>query len=66
MSHLFVCQTILELTAFEQQLCSTTQMHYHWELAAAKKGNSVYRAKKQCNFGKSQLEQQQGGLHSFF
>ena len=38
MSHLFVCQTTLELTAFEQQLCSTTQMHYHWELAAAKKG----------------------------
>ena len=38
MSHLFVCQTTLELTAFEQQLCSTTQMHYNWVLAAAKKG----------------------------
>ena len=36
-SYLLVCQPIFELTTFEQQVCSTTQMRYHWEQAAAKK-----------------------------
>ena len=36
-SHLFDCRPILEFTAFEQQVCSTTQMHYHCEQTAAKK-----------------------------
>ena len=36
-SNMFVCQPTLELTTFEQQVCSTTQMHYHWEQTAAKK-----------------------------
>ena len=35
-SHLFVCQPTLEFTTFEQQVCSITQMHYHWEQTAAK------------------------------
>ena len=54
-SHLFVLLTTLELTTFQQQVCSTTQMHYRWELTAAKKSNmttlnSTHQAKKQCNF----------------
>ena len=54
-SLLFVCQPTLELTTFEQQVCSTTQMHYHWEQAASKKWNmatlnSTHQTKKQCNF----------------
>ena len=36
-SNLFVCLLTLELTTFEQQVCSTMQMHYHWEETAAKK-----------------------------
>ena len=38
-SHLFVCRPTLELTKFEQQMYSTTQMYYHWEPAAAEKRN---------------------------
>ena len=54
-SHLFVCPPALEFTTFEQQVCSITQMHYHWEQTAAKKWNmatlnSAHQAKKQCNF----------------
>ena len=54
-SHLFVLLTTLELTTFEQQVCSTTQMYYRWEQTAAKKSNmttlnSAHQAKKQCNF----------------
>ena len=53
--HLFVSLSTLELTTFEQQVCSTTQMHYRWEQTAAKKWNmatlnSAHQAKKQCNF----------------
>ena len=36
-SNLFVCWLTLELTTFEQRVCSTTQMHYHWEETAAKR-----------------------------
>ena len=54
-SHLFVLLTTLELTTFEQQVCSTTQMYYRWEQTAAKKSNmttlnSAHQAKKQCNY----------------
>ena len=54
-SHLFVCLPTLELTTFEQQVCSSAQMQYHWEKTAAKKKNvatlnSAHQAKKQCNF----------------
>ena len=38
-SHLFVCRPTLEFTKFEQQVCLTTQMHFHWEQTAAKKWN---------------------------
>ena len=34
-SNLFVCLTALQLTTLEQQVCSTTQMHYHWEQKAS-------------------------------
>ena len=34
-SNLFVCLTALELTTLEQQVCSTTPMHYHWERKAS-------------------------------
>ena len=69
-SHLFVSRPTLEFTKFEQQMCSTTQMHCHWEQTAAKKWNmatfnSVHQAKKHCNFDSGWLEQQQGGTHSF-
>ena len=37
-SHLFVCSPTLNLTTFEGEVCSTTQMHYHWKERAAKKG----------------------------
>ena len=37
-SHLFVCRPALEFTTFKQQVCSRTQMHYHWEQTAAKNG----------------------------
>ena len=51
-SHLFVCRPTLEFTKFEQQVCSTIQMHYHWEQHVAKKRNvaalnSAHQAKKQ-------------------
>ena len=36
-SNLFVCLPALELTSLEQQVCSTTQMRYHWEPKASKK-----------------------------
>ena len=36
-SHMSVCRPTLELTTFEQQMCSTTQMHYRWEQTAAKR-----------------------------
>ena len=36
-SNSFVCRPSLELTKFEQEMRSTTQMHYHWEQTAAKK-----------------------------
>ena len=54
-SHLFVSWPTLEFITFEQQVCSTTQMHYHWEQTAVKKWNmatlnSAHQAKKQCNF----------------
>ena len=53
--NLFVCLPTLEVTTLEQQVCSTTQMHYHWEQTAAKKWimpilNSAHQAKNQCNF----------------
>ena len=35
--NLFVCLPTFELTTFEQQVCSTTQMHYQWEQTATKK-----------------------------
>ena len=38
LSHLFVCRPNLELATFEQQVCSTMQMHCHWEKIAARKG----------------------------
>ena len=38
-SHLFVCGPTLKIITFKQQVCSTTQIHYHWEQAAAKKSN---------------------------
>ena len=52
-SHLFVCRPTVELTTFEQQVCSTTRLHCHWIHTAAKKGtlNNAHQAKKQCNFG---------------
>ena len=37
-SHLFVCRPTLEFTKFKQQVCSITQMLYHWEQIAAKNG----------------------------
>ena len=37
-SHLFFCRLTFDLKTFEQQVCSTKQMHYHWEQTAAKKG----------------------------
>ena len=37
-SHLFVCRPTLEFTTFEQQVCSITQMLYHWGQTAAKNG----------------------------
>ena len=37
-SNSLVCRPSLELTKFEQEVRSTTQMHYHWEQTAAKKG----------------------------
>ena len=54
-THLFVSQNASEFTTFEQQVCSTTQMHYYWEQTAAKKWNlatlnSAHQAKKQDNF----------------
>ena len=36
-SHLFICRPTLELTTFEEQVCSTMQMYYHWEETTAKK-----------------------------
>ena len=38
-SNLFISRPTLEFTTFEQQVCSATQMHYHWEKTAAKKWN---------------------------
>ena len=37
-SHLFVRRPTLEFTTFEYQVCSITQIHYHWEQIAAKNG----------------------------
>ena len=37
-SNSLVCRPSLESTKFEQEVRSTTQMHYHWEQTAAKKG----------------------------
>ena len=54
-SHLLVSRPTFEFTNFKQEVCTTTQMHYHWEQLAAKKWNvaalnSAHQAKKQCNF----------------
>ena len=57
-SHLFDCRPTIELTTFERQVCSATQMHCHWKQATAKKRNvatsdNAHQAKKQCNFESS-------------
>ena len=44
--HVFVSRPTLEFATFEEQVCSVTQIHYHWEQTAAKKmehGNSEQR-----------------------
>ena len=73
-SHLFACLPTLELTTFEQQVCST-KIGYSNALSLGinicKKRNvtilnSAHQAKKQCNFDSGWLEQQQCDLHSFF
>ena len=52
-------------------LNKNTKMHYYWGQTDAKKGTryfetrSAHQAKKQCSL-LGWLEQQQGGLHSFF
>ena len=57
-SHLFVCLPTLELTTFEQQVCSTrigyanglllrTQSTKKWNMVSF---NSTHQAEKQCNF----------------
>ena len=57
-SHLFDCRPTIELTTFERQVCSATQMHCHWKQTTAKKRNvatsdNAHQAKKQCNFESS-------------
>ena len=54
-SHLLASQPTLQFATFEQQVYSTTQMHYYLEQTATKKWNmatlnSAHQAKKQCNF----------------
>ena len=36
-SYLIVSRPTLEFTTFEQQVCSETQMHHHWEETPVKK-----------------------------
>ena len=38
-SHFFVCRTTLKSTTLEQQVCSTTQMHYNWQQTVSKEKN---------------------------
>ena len=73
-SHLFVCFPTLELTTFEQHLCST-KLVYANALSLGKNSckkrkvatlNSAHQAKKQWNFDSGWLERQQCDLHSFF
>ena len=73
-SHFFVCLPTLELTTFEQQVCST-KIGYENALSlgtnSCKKRNvatlnCAHQGKKQCNFESGWLERQQGGLNRFF
>ena len=58
-SHLFVCRPTIELTIFEQQMCSTTEMIGNKQLQKKERShfeqfeytlNSAHHVKKQCNF----------------
>ena len=73
-SNLFVCLPSLELTTFEQQVCSKkvgdTNALSLGTNSCKKRNvvtlNSAHQVKKWCNFDSGWLEPQQGGLHSFF
>ena len=73
-SHLFICLPTLELTTFEQQVWSTKMSYTHAISLETNKCvkknvitmNGARQEKKERNFGSGWLEQQQGGLHSFF
>ena len=70
----FVCFPTLEITTFEQQVCSAKIGYANavsLGTSSCKKKkkatlNSTHRAKKQSNFNSGWLEQHQGGLYSLF
>ena len=70
-SHLFVCLPTLELTTFEQQVCSTKIGYGHaslgtniWKKRNVVALNSAHQTEKQCNLGSGWLERQQYDLHA--
>ena len=49
-SHLSVCLPTLELTSFEKQVCSSTQMQYHREQTTAKKKKKKKKKNQRRHF----------------
>ena len=71
MSYALVCLPTLELTTFEQQVCSTKISYTNALLLGAKKRNvntldRAYQVKKAVQLDSGWFEGQESGVHCFF